>query len=128
MTVKRVLAAAAALALVTPASAQESSSDGAKAADNLDCAIWASFQVGAAQDEKVQNGFAIALGWFIGLYEGEVGEPIDDAMASRTAEMEDADIDALTAGCLARFGAFGERLQALSKRIDAQSGQERQQP
>lgn len=127
MKVMRFVAAVAtAFALVGPASAQEATTEVAPtAADNVNCAIWASYQVAVAPEEKAKNAFAIALSWYIGLYEGETGKPIDDAMAARTAEMEDADIDALTPGCLARFGAFGERLTALSARIDAQ---EEQQP
>ena len=115
------IAVLAAIALITPVAAQdESAPQQTMAEQNVDCAIWASYQTAVATDERVKNAFAIALAWYIGLYEGEAGKPIDDAMAARTLELDDDAVDALTPSCLSRFGAFGERLKSLSARIGAQ--------
>ncbi len=97
-----------ALLLSAPAAAQQ-----ATAAQNLDCAVWSAYQVGVSDDEDVKNGLSIAVAWFIGLYEGQTGQSIDAAMAARSAELDDADVEALTEGCIARFSAFAERLGTL---------------
>lgn len=103
-----LLAAAAGLSLAAPAAAQK-----ATVQQNLDCAIWSAYQVGVAQDPEVASGFSIAVSWFIGLYEGQTGQLIDDAMRKRTAELDEAAIDRLTAPCIARFGEFADRLGKL---------------
>lgn len=99
------LAAAAGLVLATPAAAQQET-----AQENLDCAIWAAYQLGMAEDQAVREGFSIAVSWFIGLYEGQTGQRIDTAMAVRAAEVDEAMINRLTEPCIARFSDFADRL------------------
>ncbi|MBV7260109.1 hypothetical protein [Erythrobacter crassostreae] len=106
--------------LASPVAAQESAPvEQASAQQNLDCAIWASYQTGTLPEKEQKDAFAIALAWFIGLYEGETGTKIDDAMVERTAELDRATLLSFTPSCLERFGAFGERLMATSERIIA---------
>lgn len=94
-----------ALLLSAPAAAQQ-----ATAAQNLDCAIWSAYQVGVSDDEDDRNVLSIAFAWFIGLYEGQTGQPIDTAMEARSAELDDADVEAIGGVCMDRFAAFSERL------------------
>jgi hypothetical protein len=108
------LAAAAGLVLATPAAAQQ-----ATAQENLDCAIWAAYQLGMAENETMQSGFSIAVAWFIGLYEGQTGRKIDAAMAARTAEMDEAMIEQLTEPCIARFSDFADRLGKMGEGLGA---------
>jgi hypothetical protein len=113
---KKILFAVAASSLVLPSSV---SAQAATAEENLDCAIWSSVQVALIDDEKTKNGLSIAVAWFIGQYEGQTGQNIDDAMVVRANQMTDADLPALTEPCVGRFGAFGSRLIELSQRLQA---------
>lgn len=110
----RGLAALTALALVaSPAAAQDLGTP----AENLDCAIWAAYVAGSNEDSEVQAGFGIVLSWFIGLYEGQTGRRIDDAMAARAAQLTDQDVAAIGERCLPRVEAYGDRLSALGDRL-----------
>lgn len=121
MIISRALILAGALALSVPAIAQDNDAAGtATAQQNLDCAIWSSYQTGSATDDDVKNGLAIAVAWFVGLYEGQTGELISDAFAVRTAELSEEDVIAMTSYCVGRFSEFGDRLSNLGDRIDAQ--------
>lgn len=111
---RKILIPAIALAVAVPASAQQPTAE-----QNVDCAIWASYAIGSSEDEKAKGGLSIALAWFIGLYEGQTGQNIDNAMAARTMEMKEADINGLAAPCVARFQAFGARLSGLADRLRA---------
>lgn len=110
MRVLRGLILAAGLLAAAPAAAQQAS-----AQQNLDCAIWAAYQVGVAQNDEVANGFSIAVSWFIGLYEGQTGQLIDAPMRKRSAELDEAGIARLTGPCLGRFSAFADRLGTLGQ-------------
>jgi hypothetical protein len=101
---------AAGLLMAAPLAAQQHSIP----QENLDCAIWAAYQAGEADDYETENGFALAMVWFIGLYEGQTGQKIDRPLAERTIQLNEADIDALTSGCVRRFMDFGGRLENLS--------------
>lgn len=109
------LAAAAGLVLATPVAAQQQ----ATAQENLDCAIWALYNLGKAQDETMNSGFSIAFSWFTGLYEGQTGRKIDAAMTARTAEMDEAMVDALTMPCIGRFSDFADRLSKMGEGLRA---------
>jgi hypothetical protein len=104
----RHFALAAALLLTSPAAAQQSTPR-----ENLDCAVWAAYQVGVSDDVEVRNGLSIAVAWFIGLYEGQTGQPINTAMAARSAELDEAGVEALAEGCISRFAAFADWLSTL---------------
>jgi len=110
-----VLAAAAGLVLATPAAAQQQATE----QENLDCAIWATYNLGMAGNEAMQSGLAVAVAWFIGLYEGQAGKNIDAAMAARTAEMDEAMINALTMPCSGRFLDFADRVSKRGKGLRA---------
>ena len=109
MTVRRLLMLAAVGSLLaTPAQAQPITPQ-----DNLDCAIWAAVAGGASQDEKFKNVLAIALGWFIGQYEGQTGKLIDDELEQGVRNIDDAKYQASAGVCMARLGGFGQRLANL---------------
>jgi len=109
-----LIAAAAGVLLGNPAAARA-----ATAQENLDCAIWASYRVGVAEDDQTRNAFMLAAAWFVGLYEGQAGKPIDEAMAARAPELSEAQIGALEGACIARFGNFGDRMTAVGERLSA---------
>jgi len=96
------------LLLASPAAAQQ-----ATPPENLDCAVWAAYQVGVSDYDEVMNGLSIAVAWYIGLYEGQTGQPINAAMAARSAELDEAGVEALAEGCIGRFAAFADRLSTL---------------
>jgi hypothetical protein len=112
----RPIILAAALALATPAAAQQATPQ-----ENLDCAVWAAYKIGVSQDDQVKNALSIAVAWFIGQYEGQVGEVIDPAMAARAQELDLAAVEALTEPCVERFQAFGDRLSTLGAQLSAAS-------
>jgi len=107
------LAAATAVLLAAPAAAEDTTP-----AQNLDCAAWAAFQIGVSDDEAVRDGLSIAVAWFIGLYEGQTGKTIDEALAARGAQLDRAAINALTPGCVARFSTFADRLSTLGAEME----------
>lgn len=109
-------AAVVATLLASTASAQQAS-----ASDNLDCAIWASFSVGASQDEEERGGLMIAAAWFIGLYEGQTGRKIDDDMGPRALALTPETVKGMEPACLARFADFGNRMTTLGSELTASS-------
>jgi hypothetical protein len=108
----RPIALAAAMLLATPASAQQATPQ-----ENLDCAVWAAVKIGVAQDDKANYALSIALGWFIGQYEGRTGEVVGTPLALRAMELDGAAVDRLTDTCLGRFRAFGDRLTNLNQQL-----------
>lgn len=100
--------AVAGLLLASPAQAQPIT-----AQDNLDCAIWAAVAGGASEDEQFKNVLAIALGWFIGQYEGQTGKLIDEELEQGVRNIDDAKYQASAGICMARLGEFGQRLSTL---------------
>lgn len=118
MTVRRLLTLAAAGSLLaSPAQAQPITPQ-----DNLDCAIWAAVAGGASEDEKFKNVLAIALGWFIGQYEGQTGKLIDEQLEQGVKTIDEAKYQASATICMARLGGFGQRLSKLGSGL-SESGQ-----
>ncbi len=107
---------AAMLAMAVPVAAQDLGTP----AENLDCAVWASVITGTTDDPEVAQGFGYVMSWFIGLYEGATGTRIDEAMAVRIAQIDDAEFEAIGERCAPRMGAFGTRLGELGRRLQAQ--------
>jgi len=101
--------AAACLLLAAPVAAKQDTPR-----ENLDCAVWAAYQLGDAQDEGTESGLAIAMAWFIGLYEGQTGHDIDGALAQRVVQIDEDHVAALTDPCVNRFSKFGVRLGFIS--------------
>jgi hypothetical protein len=89
--------------------------------DNLDCAIWATYRIGIAAEDEERNGLMLATAWFSGLYEGQTGTTIDEAMIARSRALTPAQIEAFEPACLARFGDFGNRFTAIGERLGAGS-------
>lgn len=84
-------------------------------AQDLDCAIWASYTLGALGpqgDPSTVLGLTVAVAWFTGLYEGKTGKPINAALKARGAMVGEADIAAMRPSCLARMSDFSRRLQS----------------
>ncbi len=114
MTLRALPIAAAALALAVPTTA-----NAATPAQDLDCAIWAALAFGESEDPSEQQAYGFALTWFVGLYEGQTGTQIDDAMSARAATISDADLVAKDPVCRARMKAFGQRLVTLGSQLEA---------
>lgn len=96
-------AAAAGALLASPAAV-----DAATPQETPDCVIWPSYRVGVATDDAARNAIVLAIAWYIGLYEGQTGETVDDDMITHANKMTEAQIAAAEPACLARFGNFGD--------------------
>ena len=113
-----LLAALGALSLTaTPLAAQET----ATSEQNLDCALWASIGVEAVDGNA--QAFILAVGYFIGLYEAQTGQSIDDAMVARAASITQGDLSALDETCGTRLTQFGMRLGQIGQRINGAAEQ-----
>jgi len=105
--------------LATPVSAQSAANDPSNVAttpaQDLDCALWASYTLGALGpngDPAIVTGLSVAVAWFTGLYEGKTGKPINPALKARGDMVGEADINAMRPACVARMSSFSKRLQA----------------
>ncbi|ANK13738.1 hypothetical protein A9D12_13150 [Erythrobacter neustonensis] len=108
------LAASAGLLAVHPAAASA-----ATAGENLDCAMWAAYRINDAQDDAERNALMIAMALFVGLYEGQTGKNVDEAMVARARELDESQFDVLEEPCSARLDSFADRLEALGRRLGA---------
>lgn len=106
----------ASLLVAAPLSAQEAPAPSAPtAAQDLDCALWASFTLGSSTDPKLVTGLSVAVAWFTGLYEGKTGKSINAALKARADILTEAEVQALGPACIARMETFAQRLQAFGE-------------
>jgi hypothetical protein len=106
-------------ALLLIAAAPAAAQDQGTPTENLDCAIWAAYLIGTTEDADASQGLGFALSWFVGLYEGQTGEPIDAAMRARVATMTQDDLVAVEKRCIPRMQAYGDRLTQLGDELQA---------
>lgn len=105
-------------AVPPPVVAQDAGDVKTTPAEDLNCAMWASYRLGSLEEGAAPNvtvGLTAATTWFVGLYEGKTGKVINPALKALSNRSTAADIDALQPGCLARMAAFGERLTDFAK-------------
>ena len=114
-----VLTGLASVALVAaPGSAQTANAPSnvvTTPAQDLDCALWASYtlgKLGANGDQSAMLGLSVAVAWFTGLYEGKTGKPINAALKARGDMVGETDIAGMRPACVARMSDFSRRLQA----------------
>ena len=98
-----VIALVAALVAITPAGAQRNVTP----QQHLDCAAWAAVLGSSVANDSDRVGAAAMLAWFIGLYEGATGEPIDEALSARLAPLKPEQMEGMAASCGPRAIAFG---------------------
>lgn len=116
MIMRSIVLSAAILA--APLAAQQAADAPTTAAQDLDCALWASYTLGTLGDNAdadVVAGLSMAIGWFSGLYEGKTGASINTAMETRSEIATEADIERVQDECLARLGRFSERLDSFGE-------------
>ncbi|MDE1468333.1 hypothetical protein [Aurantiacibacter sp. D1-12] len=108
------LVAATAMAVTTPVLAQDRSIE-ASATEDFQCAVWVSIIASTplAQDPEVQTGFNVALGFFVGRYEGLTGRGIDEDWNGQAAEEVVLNLERFATICGNRMDSFGGRLQRL---------------
>lgn len=112
-----IRAAGAAVLLSAGVPASATISDTATAAEDLDCAIWASAIAGSTNDKDVLLGIGPMLGYFLGRYEARTGTDIDDPMIARAREISQEDLAALDKACQPRMMRFGKRLVDIGNRM-----------
>ncbi len=113
---------AAAILVSTPAAAQDARIE-AMAREDFQCAVWVSIIAASpmAQDPEVQTGFNVALGFFVGRYEGLTGRGIDEDWNAQAAEQVVLDLERFADICGTRMDTFGIRLQNLGSEMIAYS-------
>ena len=112
-----ILGAALALALGSPAAAQDA--DPAQANEDLQCIVWAGI-VGAMVEEtnpESARAFQLAVVYFAGHYEATSGQPIAGAMDRELVLAVAQDPDAFTNVCGQRMAQMGEGLQVLGREM-----------
>lgn len=115
---RRIVLAAAAFALATPALGQAPASHSPD--EDLRCAAWAAIVLGINQDDpEVATGFGMALAWFVARYEGATGKPFEQAMTAEFLDSLAPELEVIEQACQprmqemgARFSDWGAQLQA----------------
>ena len=126
----RLFASIALMLVAVPVAAQESTPQQAAPhgqatpQENLDCALWAFSVLGSdIEDVGAEVGLSGAAGWFLGLYEGQMGTNSEQAMRDRAETLSDAEIDTISGHCAERMVGFGEQLLRASEAFPPPEGE-----